>query len=73
MTSVEAGSYLGWLDTATNLWVNAVEGNTGNNATAAQQGYAGALRRSKASTGWSWIPTSARTERTRPQAACGRC
>ncbi len=43
MTSVEAGSYLAWLDTATNQWVNAVEGNTGNNATAAQQGFAGSF------------------------------
>ena len=41
MTSVEAGTYLGWLNTATNEWVNAVEGNTGNNATAAQQGFLG--------------------------------
>jgi autotransporter-associated beta strand protein len=31
MTSVEAGSYLGWLDTSSNTWVNAVEGNTGTN------------------------------------------
>ncbi len=41
MTSVATGSYLGWLNTATNEWVNAVEGNTGNNATAAQQGFLG--------------------------------
>ncbi len=43
MTSVATGSYLAWLDTATNQWVNAVEGNTGNNATAAQQGFAGSF------------------------------
>lgn len=31
MTSVGANSYLGWLDTNTNQWVNAVDGNTGLN------------------------------------------
>ncbi|CAN5580088.1 hypothetical protein BH09VER1_BH09VER1_32260 [soil metagenome] len=31
MTSVAAGSYLGWLDPNTNQWVNAVFGNTGTN------------------------------------------
>jgi len=31
MSSVEAGSYLAWLDTSTNSWVNAVDGNTGAN------------------------------------------
>jgi fibronectin-binding autotransporter adhesin len=31
MSSVEAGSYLAWLDTSTNTWVNAVDGNTGTN------------------------------------------
>ncbi len=43
MTSVEAGSYLAWLNTEAHQWVNAVQGNTGNNATAAQQGYAGSF------------------------------
>ncbi len=47
MSSVEAGSYLAWLDTATNQWVNAVEGNTGNKATAAQQGSRDRSRRSQ--------------------------
>jgi len=40
MTSVAPGSYLGWLNGA-NEWVNAALGNTGNNATLAQQGFAG--------------------------------
>ena len=31
MTGVDANSYLGWLDTSTNQWVNAVLGNTGVN------------------------------------------
>lgn len=36
-------TYLAWLDTNTNLWVNAVAGNTGNNASLAQQNYAGSF------------------------------
>lgn len=36
-------TYLAWLDTNSNLWVNAVDGNTGNNASLAQQNYAGSF------------------------------
>ncbi|MGH8047851.1 MAG: autotransporter-associated beta strand repeat-containing protein, partial [Chthoniobacterales bacterium] len=32
---------LAWLDTTTNLWVNAIDGNTGNNASFGQIGYQG--------------------------------
>jgi len=42
MTSVAPGSYLGWLN-GSNLWVNAALGNTGNNASLAQQGYNGSF------------------------------
>ncbi len=30
-TSTEPGTYLAWLNTSTNTWVNAIEGNFGNN------------------------------------------
>jgi len=42
MTSVAPGSYLGWLN-GSNLWVNAALGNTGNNASLAQEGYNGSF------------------------------
>jgi len=42
MTSVAAGSMLGWLNSG-GQWVNSVFGNTGNNASVAQQGYAGSF------------------------------
>lgn len=42
MTSVEAGSYLAWLN-GSEEWVNAALGNTGNNASEAQLGYAGSF------------------------------
>lgn len=42
LTSVAPSSYLGWLNGA-NEWVNAALGNTGNNASAEQQGYHGSF------------------------------
>ena len=42
MTNVEPGSYLGWLN-GSDVWVNAALGNTGNNALAEMQGYAGSF------------------------------
>src|SRR5262249_41211533 len=39
---VQSGNVLGWVD-GTNFWKNAVTGNTGNNATAAEQGFAGSF------------------------------
>lgn len=39
MTSIEDGSYLGWLNSGE--WVNAIDGNFSNNALAAQQDYQG--------------------------------
>jgi autotransporter-associated beta strand protein len=39
MTSIEDGSYLGWLSSGE--WVNAIEGNFNNNALTAQQDYQG--------------------------------
>lgn len=42
MTSVESGSYLAWLN-GEDEWVNAVSGNTGNNAAGEQLGYAGSF------------------------------
>jgi fibronectin-binding autotransporter adhesin len=41
ITSPESASYLGWLDG--NVWVAAVDGNDGNNATAGMQGYQGSF------------------------------
>lgn len=41
-TSVDADSILGWLATG-DTWTNAVAGNTGNNATAAMQGFEGSF------------------------------
>ncbi|TSA36589.1 MAG: PEP-CTERM sorting domain-containing protein [Verrucomicrobiaceae bacterium] len=40
-TGLAAGSFLGWDNAGT--WVNAVSGNTGNNASLAQQGYLGSF------------------------------
>ena len=40
-TGLTAGSFLGWDNSGT--WVNAVNGNTGNNAILAQQGYLGSF------------------------------
>lgn len=37
IASLDEGTYLGWLNSS-GLWVNAVDGNIGNNATTAQQG-----------------------------------
>ncbi len=39
-TSTAPDSYLGWLN-GNSQWVNAIDGNTGNNASLAQQGYNG--------------------------------
>jgi autotransporter-associated beta strand protein len=41
ITSIPANSILGWDNAGT--WVNAVDGNTGNNALLAQQGYLGSF------------------------------
>lgn len=42
MTNVGPDSYLGWLN-GSNQWVNAIDGNAGNNATFAQQDYRGSF------------------------------
>lgn len=42
IVSTEQNALLGWLN-AQNQWVNAVEGNAGNNASAGQQGFAGSF------------------------------
>ncbi|HRJ72431.1 MAG TPA: PEP-CTERM sorting domain-containing protein [Terrimicrobiaceae bacterium] len=42
IADLNATQYLGWLD-GTDTWVNAVSGNTGNNASAPQQGYLGSF------------------------------
>ena len=42
VTGLDSASYLGWLNGST-TWANAVSGNTGNNASAAQQGYLGSF------------------------------
>jgi autotransporter-associated beta strand protein/T5SS/PEP-CTERM-associated repeat protein len=39
LSEVEAGSFIAWLDD--DLWVNAIDGNTGNTASLAQQGFDG--------------------------------
>ena len=41
-STVAPGNFIGWIN-GSNSWVNAVSGNTGNNATVPQQGYAGAF------------------------------
>ena len=41
-STVAPGNFIGWINSS-NSWVNAVSGNTGNNATVPQQGYAGAF------------------------------
>jgi len=41
-STVALGNFIGWIN-GSNSWVNAVSGNTGNNATVPQQGYAGAF------------------------------
>ncbi len=45
LSIVDSGpnTYLAWLNTSSNTWVNAVDGNTGNNASLAQQNYAGSF------------------------------
>ena len=42
IADLNTSQYLGWLD-GTDTWVNAVSGNTGNNASAPQQGYLGSF------------------------------
>ncbi len=42
LSSVGPGTYLAWLN-GSNQWANAVEGNTGNNATGAQLGFIGSF------------------------------
>lgn len=41
ITGIASDNFIGWLDGGT--WVNAVNGNTGNNAILAQQGYLGSF------------------------------
>jgi len=42
VTGVAAGNFLAWVN-GSGSWANAVTGNTGNNASGAQQGYAGSF------------------------------
>lgn len=52
ITSAEANLFLAWLDEETNLWTNAVEGNDDNNASGAQQGFAGTFAQFQAVPGY---------------------
>jgi len=51
ITSTAPDAFLGWLDEDTNLWVNAVEGNSLNNASEAQQNFAGSFAQFQAAPG----------------------